>query len=424
MLKVQLSKFLCVSLLTSTCLVQAKSLKDMVSNINTNNTQLKSIKYNNKASLKSINKTESLYKPTIDLDIVGERKQVKIKPDNNPINTVNHTGYNAKIKLEQLLWDGGLSSSKISESKYSHQLNLLNNKVKSDEMLLEGITTYFEVLKYTRRVELANENVTKNKEHLKIAMENEKLTNEALETYQAKAKLHLANKIRLDEIEGLDIAKNKYKRITNMNATNLSMPSINNKLVPDTLESFIKIVLNYNNDIKAQNQNILKQDALVAQKSSSLKPSIKFNLSVDHDDDLLVKDTVQDNYSAKVILKYNLYNGEAGTTSSKIEKIYLKEEKAKLETTVNSIIEKASSEYSTYTNSTKRINELKNYVSENNNIFVIYQSQFEGGTKTFSDILDAWTDVYNAKKMLGDEYIIMNESYFNLLKISSQLNKI
>jgi len=424
MLKVQLSKFLCVSLLTSSCLVQAGSLKDTVSSINTNNSQLKSIKYNNEASLKSINKTEAIYKPIIDLDIVGERKKTKTKLDNNPTNTVNQTGYNARIKLEQLIWDGGLSSSKISESKYSHQLNLLNNKVKSNEMLLEGITTYFEVLKYTKRVELANENVTKNTEHLNLAKENEKLTNEALETYQAKAKLHLAKKIRLDEIEGLTIAKNKYTKITNAKATDLSMPNINTKLIPDTLEGFIKIVLTNNNDIKAQKQSILKQDALVAQKSSSLKPSIKLNLSADHDDDLLSKDTTQDNYSAKLILKYNLYNGEAGNTASKIEKIYLKEEKVKLETTVNSIIEKASSKYSTYTNSKKRIEELKNYVSENNNIFVIYQTQFEGGTKTFSDILDAWTDVYNAKKMLGDEYIIMNEAYFNLLKVSSQLNKI
>jgi len=424
MLKIKLSKLVCISLFATTCLLEATSLNNTVHEINTNNTQIKSIKYSNEASFKSINKTQALYKPTIDLEVVGETKKTKSQLNNNSKNTVNQTGYNTSVKLEQLIWDGGLSDSKISGSKYSHQLNLLNNKVKSNDTVLEGITAYLEVLKYIKRVELADENVLKNKEHLKLAMENEKLTNEALETYQAKAKLHLANKIRLDEIEGLDIAKSKYKRITNMKATNLSMPIVDSGLVPSTLESFIKVVLTNNDEIKAQKQSILKQDALVSQKASSLKPSIKFNFSINHDDDLLAKDTVQDNYSARVILKYNLYNGDAGKTASKIEKIFLKEEKAKLETTVNNIIEKASSEYSIYKNSTKRILELKYYVEENNNIFTIYQSQFEGGTKTFSDILDAWTDVYNAKKMLSDEYIIMNEAYFNILKVSSQLNKI
>ena len=422
MLKIKLSNFVCISLLTTTCMVQAVTLDETINSVNVNNTELQSIKHSNEASKNKINKSKATYRPKLDFELTGEAKKTRSQLNSNPESVVDQKGYNAKLKLEQIIWDGGLTSSSISESKYAHRVNVLSNKIKSDDIILEGINAYLEVIRYTKRLELANENVTKNQEHLKVAQENEKLTDEALETYQAKAKLHLAKKIRFDEEEGFKKAENTYTRVANEKIVNVCLPDIDASLVPNRLDDLIELTLTNNNEIKAQKQSILRQDAVVGQTSSTSKPTIKFYLSASHDDDLLAKDTVQDNVSAKIVLNYNLYNGGADSALSETEKIFLIEEKVKLETTVNKVVEEVSSEYVVYNNSLKRIDELKAYVNANTNILEIYKSQFEGGTKTFSDILDAWTDVYNSKKLLSDEYINMNESYFKIMKISSQFD--
>jgi len=425
MFKIKLSKYLCMSLLVVSTTLQAQSLTDTIESIQNNNSEIKAINYSNEVSKKSVNKSESSYLPKIDLELTGEKKKTKTKLDNNPTNTVDQSGYDLRIKLEQLIWDGGLTKSSINEAKYKELVDNFVNKVKSEDILLSGITAYFEILKYTKRVDIANENIQKNIDHLNIAQENEKLTDEALETYQAKAKLALARKILLDEQEGLDISKSNYKRITGNNiTTTITMPKIEKNLIPNSLKKLIELTLNNNNEIKAQKQNILRQNERSLKQDSVNKPNIKFYLDYTHDNDLLAEDTVQNNYSAKVVLKYNLYNGGSDQISTEIEKINLKKEKTNLETTANSVIDQITMQYSIYNKSLKRIDELKVYLDSNKNIMDIYQSQFEGGMKTFSDILDAWTDVYNSKKLLSDEYIIMNEAYFNILKLSGQLNNI
>jgi adhesin transport system outer membrane protein len=414
-----------MSLLVVSTTLQAQSLTDTIESIQNNNSEIKAINYSNEVSKKSVNKSESSYLPKIDLELTGEKKKTKTKLDNNPTNTVDQSGYDLRIQLEQLIWDGGLTKSSINEAKYKELVDNFVNKVKSEDILLSGITAYFEILKYTKRVDIANENIQKNIDHLKIAQENEKLTDEALETYQAKAKLALARKILLDEEEGLLIAKSNYKRITgNDITTTVDTPKIDKNLVPASLKELIELTLNNNNEIKAQKQNILRQNEISLKQDSANKPNIKFYLAYTHDDDLLAEDTVQNNYSAKVVLKYNLYNGGSDKISTEIERVNLQKEKINLETTANSVIDQVTMQYSRYNKSLKRIDELKVYLDSNKNIMDIYQSQFEGGMKTFSDILDAWTDVYNSKKLLSDEYIVMNEAYFNILKLSGQLNNI
>ena len=57
------------------------------------------------------------------------------------------------------------------------------------------------------------------------------------------------------------------------------------------------------------------------------------------------------------------------------------------------------------TDSKDKIIELKGYVSANEKILATYKDQFEGGIRTFVDVLDIESDLYNSHTQLIDEEI-------------------
>ena len=63
----------------------------------------------------------------------------------------------------------------------------------------------------------------------------------------------------------------------------------------------------------------------------------------------------------------------------------------------------------------ERIAVLKDYVIANENIVEVYKSEFESGTRTFVDILDAQTVLYEAKKSLVSREYELYTNYYDIL---------
>ncbi len=68
-----------------------------------------------------------------------------------------------------------------------------------------------------------------------------------------------------------------------------------------------------------------------------------------------------------------------------------------------------------YQKNKERIDVLKKYVVSNENIVEVYKSEFESGTRTFVDILDAQTVLYEAKKSLINREYELYRNYYDIL---------
>jgi len=69
----------------------------------------------------------------------------------------------------------------------------------------------------------------------------------------------------------------------------------------------------------------------------------------------------------------------------------------------------------------ERIAVLKDYVVANENIVEVYKSEFESGTRTFVDILDAQTVLYEAKKSLVAREYDLYTNYYDILNTLGML---
>ena len=419
----RISKVLSAALLSTACLLNATSLQDAVKNTVQQNPQLKAIGQNNEAFKKYVDEAKGGYLPKIDLQVTGESKQERTKNKDNDIkNTNDYDGYNAQLKVEQLLYDGGLTTEKIEEAKFRDQVNTLTNNAKIEQVMYEGIQAYLNLVKYDLRLKLSEQNVSTHQDYLQTAKSNEELTGNALDTYEVTAKLHLAKKNYIDEINNDQLAKNSFKRLTGSEVEgNVCMPIIDREVLPTDMKELVDYTVSNSATVLAQMAKINEQRAIVNQENSKYLPKLHFELLGAFDDDVTTHQTETQTYSAKIVMNYNLYNGGRDKAANEREELFLLESQHILDSKTDLVVDEISSAFATYNNTQRKINELEGYVKSNEEILAIYKDQFEGGTRTFVDVLDIESDLYSARIQLIDEKIALADTYYKMLSIASKL---
>lgn len=421
----KLSLAVCSLLLSTSCTLNATTLKEAVENTLNQNPQLRSIVEKNKAYKLYIDEEKGTYLPTLDLKVNGGVKETKITPENSQEVKTNQDGSNTQIVLEQLIYDGGLTPAKIEEAKLRSQVNELTNTAQAESVIFSTVKAYLDLAKYKERLNLSEMNIATHEKHLITAKSNEEFTGNTLDTYEVKSKLYLAKKNMIEELDNQQIAKNSFKRLTGIEINDeVCAPNIDESVLPTDITDLVNYAIKNNSTVLAQVAKISEQRAIINQEKSKYLPTLTFNLQKTWDQDLITANADQNNYTAQLVLNYNLYNGGKDSTSNEREKLFLKESQEILNSKTDLVVDEVTSAYNTFKITKDKIKELENYVTANENILMIYKEQFEGGTRTFVDILDVESDLYDAKVQLIDEQVKLLEVYYTILTNTSQIQDV
>ncbi len=420
--RIKLSKVLSGLLLSSVCMLNATSLQEAVNSTIEQNPELKAIYENNKAYKTYIEEAKGDYLPTVDLEAAVESKDTKTKLLDNPSTHDSQDGYDVQLRVEQLIYDGGLTPAKIEEAKYRDQVNKHQNNAKVENVILDGITAYLDLVKYDKRMKLSEINLATHETYLLTAKSTQEVSGDMLDTYEVQAKLHLAKKNYIDEVDNEQISQNSFKRITGLESEGeLCMPTITLAVPPRSLSESIELALASNSTVLAQMAKLREQRAIINQEESKFLPTLKFQVSGTWDDDLITAETKKDVYNAKIVMNYNFYSGGKHKTSKLRENIFLNESTKVLDSQTDLVVDEVTSAFSSLNNIQLKIDELKGYISTNKDILAIYKDQFEAGTRTFVDILDIESDLYNAKVQLIDEEINLLSTHYKMMSLTSNL---
>ena len=126
--------------------------------------------------------------------------------------------------------------------------------------------------------------------------------------------------------------------------------------------------------------------------------------------------TKKEELSFKIQLTYNLFNGFRGKNKYLQEKTFLKEAQILLDSLTNKIKKESALRHFTFFNIENKIKYLKNYIIYNKEILSIYHQQFEGGTRTFLDLVNQETEVFKAKNDLIEQEFLHFKNYYKILK--------
>ena len=421
--RLKLSKVLATLLFSSSCVLNGTTLNDAVENLMIVNPEVEAIKQNNEAYKTYIEEANGNYKPVVDLEVTADTKKTKSKLDGTGSWTEeSQEGLDGQLNFDQLIYDGGLTPALVEESKYRYESNMLTNSAAVEKVVLSGVTAYLDLVKYDKRLEISKKNVKIHETYLETAREAEKISGDTLNTVEVTARLHLAKKNYIEELDNEQIAQNSFRRVVGEEIKDtVCAPVANESVLPSEIDTFINDVLAKNNTVLAQRAKIQEQRAIINQEQSKYLPTLKFNLNGTWDDDYITSNTQKKIYSASIILNYNFYTGGKDEQSNLREKLFLKESTKVLGSKSDLVVDEATSAYNSYKISKDKIQELQGYVTANEDLLKIYKDQFEAGNRTFVDVLDIESDLYDAKVQLIDEEARLLNLYYTMLSLTSNL---
>ncbi|MEZ4692622.1 MAG: TolC family protein [Aliarcobacter sp.] len=427
MYKTKILKFACISVLASSFL-HASSLKESVEKVLSTNPEVISQRNNQEAFKKYIDERKANYLPRIDIDGRIEKSNSDKKYDREtPTSVVNGSeqedGYNFGIALNQMLYDGDLTPSQVREAKHNDLANKFRTENIIENVVYETISAYLGLVQYDETLALTADMISTNEDNLQIAKEKESISGEVLETYEVDSKLNFVKEKYLEEKDLKSSRISTFKRYVGVEPSgNECRPKMDLSKIPDNLQQLIELAVLRNNEIQEQIERIKAQREKIAQADSKFLPNLNLELKALTDNDLSLNENgIENQVFGRINLAWNLYNGGGDYAVSQQEALFLKEQKERLDAITNKVVESMKVNYQRFLKNQERIDVLKKYVVANENIVEVYKSEFESGTRTFVDILDAQTDLYEAKKSLVNREFELYRNYYDMLLSLSML---
>lgn len=414
------SGLVCLLLFTNITL-QAASLKDSVEKVLSSNPEVIAEKKNQDAFKKYIDERESKYLPSLNVDGRLEKSNSDKKyknPTNGVLNSSEQEdGYNVGIAVNQILYDGDLTPARVREAKHNDLANTYRTQKNIQSIVYETIAAYTGLVQYDEMLNLTKSMIQTNEENLQIAKEKESISGEVLETYETEGKLNFMKEKYLEEKDLKHSKVTTFKRFVGEEPSgNECRPKIDLSKLPNNIEDLIKQAVLNNYEVKEQIERTKAQREKIAQADSKFLPNFNLELKALTDNDLSLNENGKENQAyGRVNLTWNLFNGGGDKAISEQEAIFLAEQKQRLDAVTNKVTENIKVNFERFQKNKERIDILKKYVVSNQNIVEVYKSEFESGARTFVDILDAQTVLYEAKKSLINREYEMYRNYYDLL---------
>ncbi len=233
------------------------SLKDSVQKTLVSNPDVIAERKNQEAYRYYVDEKQSKYLPTLDFNAYLEKSRVKDKYDDREHTDNRKDGYNAALVLRQLIYDGGLTPSEISEMKHQDLANKYRSLNAIENIVLETTKAYTTLVKYDELIALSDGMIKTNQNNLTIAKEKEQISGEVLETYQVSSKLHFATDKFYEEQSNRQDQLNALKKYVGVDITQkVCRPAIDESVLPSNMETLLKKAVLSNYQIKEQIEKI------------------------------------------------------------------------------------------------------------------------------------------------------------------------
>jgi adhesin transport system outer membrane protein len=412
--------------LVSTSSLQALTLKKSVEEAILTNYEISSNNLKTKSDKVDIEIEEGNYRPTIDFNSNIESSDVKNKRDGQPSSgyTDNTDGYNLKLTLEQLLYDGGKTPSLIREKQSNYKSSFHNTTFSNNKIIFDVVKNYNNILKIEAINKINSLNKIAHDEALEIAYNKEEISGEILETKKTQAMIYALNdKIYTQEVD-LNAAYSEFKKITGLEARELCKIQIDETKLPQDMSVLVSLAYENNAQIKEQQEKVKVQQEKLTQVDAKYLPTIKARLEASHDNDIeLTNSGVQDKILGEISLNWNFYSGGKDDLTTDKNVLLLNKEKKALEKIKLDTKEEVTNLYKEYQNIKKKITNHKLALSANEEILNITTQQLEDGTKTFIDLLLAKSKVYETQIDILTQEHSLQEKYFEILHNITSLSE-
>lgn len=351
-----------------------------------------------KAATEDIDAASGAYRPRIDL--TGDLARERLKSPATANIGMDYTQRDLSLSLEQMLFDGGHTSSQVGKLSHVQRVRYAELLEASENQAMETMKAYIDVLRYRTLHNLAAENYTHHRTVFEqIQQRAQSGVGRKVDQQQAQGRLALAESNLLTESSNLHDVSARYQRIVgNLPPAQMANAPELSSGIPDASNEALRKSYAQNPSLLAAQENIVAAQLDAKTRDARFLPRVSLLAQQDVGKNLGGQIGRRDATSIGVQLNYNLYNGGSDQAAQRqaIEQSYAaKETRDKVCRDVRQTLYIAH-------NDVKRLKQQLSYLEQHMNsqekALAAYYSQFDIGQRTLLDLLDAENEVFQAKR--------------------------
>lgn len=396
----------------------AETLKEVVTVTIETNPQVTGAARKKDAADSAIDAAKGGYYPKIDFLYGAGREQ------SQNATTLATTGSNAYLHLNrkqesailnQMLWDGFGVKSEVDRRRAISESSAHRTYGTAEEIALQAIEAYIDVLKNRELVSYAKENLgahTKTFDQVKLRSDKGVGRRADLEQIDARTALAISNMQAAES--SLREAEITYLKVVGKAPVNLTMPAVPQN-IPASVDEAVKIALQNHPVLKSAQSDV---DAAQAQREiarSFISPRLEFEASYSNNRNIDGVLGPNNDRLMMLWLKWNVFRGgfdyhRLGETGHQIT-----EASEIARNTSRQVENKVRLDYNTYATARDRLPSLERYVKSSDSTRVSYAQQFSIGQRTLLDLLDSENEYFTARSTEANGKFIEMAARYRIL---------
>lgn len=306
----------------------------------------------------------------------------------------------ASLVVSQHLFDGFATDAAVGAAQRNHDISRYGHVGTRQNVMLEGIAAYLDVMRYAQLVTLGRDNERNIREQMRLEDERvKKGRGLSVDVLLAKQRLQVAKERRVAYEGALANAVARYMRLFGHapDIARMTEPQPPVARLPATLEDAVARAMNDNPIVVGTETGIALADERRRLAESGFYPVVDLVGRATYQDDVdLVAGTRRD-WAVLVQLNWELFSGfrtKAAVAQAAIEHSASKDN---FDQAARTASEQARSAWSTLMTARERLDLLQNAVALAEEVWEARKVQREGGTITVMDVLDAESAIYSAR---------------------------
>lgn len=357
-----------------------------------------------KASIDAVSVVSGGWRPRVDFSANAGRDESRVSTRSPQTQSVNGRG--AELSLTQLLWDGlgtRFETQRLSHERLSRYFELRDI---AEQTALEATRAQYDVARYRRLVQLAENNYVEHKHSLlQIQSRFKAGVSRGVDFEQANARLALAESNLATEQANLHDVSARYQRVVGeppmTDALALSLDAQTTALqqgLPGQAAQVVQQALQHSPTISALVEGVRASRAAVSVRDAAFHPRLEARLraGAGHNFDR-VNDQTRSN-TAEIVMNWNLYNGNVDQARVRQQVSLLNQAYDLRDKACRDVRQTAEIAF----NDTQKLLEQLGYLARNELSIEkardAYRQQFDIGQRSLLDLLNAENELYTARR--------------------------
>ncbi len=382
--------------------LQAETLNKIIQHTLTTNPDMLLTVNNYRASKQTIKKAQAGYLPSLELyGSYGSENSDNSTTRNRIGGDVTLNRSEIGLTLSQILFDGFRVKHQVEQQQFL--TNSSSNTVKntSENIALLTSEVYLEILRRQELLELTKNNVVIHQKILeKIKLLVRGGAGRKADVQQSSSRLSLAKSSLVNAKGRLRDAEINYRRVTGELPIKLLLPdSIDDKL-PNNSEEALYLALNKHPYLKIAKANLAAAKSSHHQSKSAFMPSFTFEVGVTNRDNIDGVEGTNDDMSAMLKMRYNLFRGGADTARVQETAEKIGTAKESIRSSQRIVEEDVLLSWNGLETIRARLEYLQEYAKSAKAVLNSYKEQFKLGQRSLLDVLDSENELFNARTSL------------------------